>query len=164
VICNRPLDPLLSELLHANRICVPLEHDLTGEHNLYGGNLFAADQSAAKRNERGFSTGIMGIPSIDVARRSFPVVLDSLYALARSLGTRQPSPWYDQPAANYVLHKLNEADFGVLTPRVVTPVLLDRPLADIPRNGFAHFGGGVGSADPNLPLMRAYLELLRNTV
>jgi hypothetical protein len=89
--------------------------------------------------------------------------LDSLYALSRSLGTRQPSPWYDQPTANYVLHKLNELDGDILTPRVTTPVLHDHPLTEVPRNGFAHFGGGVGTTDPNLPLIRAYLDLLRVT-
>jgi hypothetical protein len=106
----------------------------------------------------------MCIPSIEVARRSFPILLDSLYGFARSLGTRQPSPWYDQPLANYVLHKINEIDFNSMTTRVITPVLFDRPLADIPRIGFAHFGGGAGTADPNLPLMRSYLDLLRNSV
>jgi hypothetical protein len=164
VICNRPLQPLLFELLHADRICLPLEHDLLGEHNLYGANLFAADEAAQKRGVRGASTGVMGLPNIAVARRSFPILLDSLYALSRALGTRQPSPWYDQPVANYVLHKLNELDGGILTPRVTTPVLFDRPLTEIPRNGFAHFSGGVGTADPNLGLMRSYLELLRATL
>jgi hypothetical protein len=164
VICNRPLEPLLFALLYANRICVPLEHDLMGDHNLYGANLFGADDAATKRHQRGFSTGIIGIPNTQVARRVFPTLLDSLYALARSLGTRQLSPWHDQPLVNYLLYKTGEANVELLTQLVITPVLFDRPLADIPRIGFAHFGGGGNMGDPNLPLMRAYLDLLRNTV
>lgn len=161
VICDRPVEGVLREIRRAGRLCVPLEHDLLGAHNFYGATLFAADPSARPRSDRGFSSGLIGIPDMAVARRNFPAILRCLYAQARLAGTRHPSDWYDQPAANYVLHKTDAADFAVMTPRVVTPVDTSRPVAAIPRLGFAHFCGGVGNTSAKLPAMRAYLDLLR---
>jgi hypothetical protein len=161
VICDRPLDPVLRAIHRANRLCVALEHDLLGTHNFYGGNLFAADRTARPRNERGFSAGLIGIPHMGVARRNFPSILTSLYALARTTGTRHPSDWYDQPILNYVLNKTDEADYAVMTPRVVTPVDLTAPLGNIRRLGFAHFSAGVGNTAIKLPAMRAYIDRLR---
>jgi hypothetical protein len=164
VVCNRPLEPLLFALAQSQRLCVPLEHELMGEHNHYGASLFTADETAQRRSPRGFSTCVLGIPSMAVAQRSFPLILDSLYGLARSLGTRQPMPGYDQPVANYVLHKTNAADFELLSPQVITPVRPERPVTEIPRLGFAHFGGPAAGGDPNVPALRAYLDHLRRTL
>lgn len=161
VICDRPVEGLLRDIHRSSRICVALEHDLLGTHNFYGGNLFAADRTARPRNERGASSGLLGIPDMETARRSFPAILSSLYAIARTAGTRHPSDWYDQPVVNYVLNKTDAADFSVMTPRVVTPVDLTAPLSTMPRLGFAHFCGGVGNTAAKLPAMRAYLDLLR---
>ena len=139
---------------------MPLEYDLLGAHNYYGPYLFIADPTARPRNERGFSSGLIGIPNIAVARTTFPAILGTMYGLARVGQTRDPSLWYDQPPANYVLHKLDAADYSVMTPRVVTPVDQSQPVSAIPRLGFAHFCGGVGATETKLPAMRAYLDLL----
>jgi hypothetical protein len=161
VICDQPVEPVLREIHAASRICVPLEYDLLGAHNYYGPYLFAADPTAKPRNERGFSSGLIGIPNVAVARRTFPAILHTMYRLARGGKTREPSLWFDQPPANYVMNKLDAADYGVLTPRVVTPVDQTQPVSAIPRLGFAHFCGGVGATDTKLPPMRAYMDLLR---
>ncbi|MBS0640917.1 MAG: hypothetical protein U1E70_23580 [Acetobacteraceae bacterium] len=163
VICDRPIEGLLRRIHRANRLCVALEHDLLGNHNFYGANLFASDPTARPRHERGFTSGIIGIPHIGVARQTFPSVLNTLYGIARAMGTRQPSDWYDQPTFNYVLNKLDAANVEVLTPHVVTPVDLTVPVNNIPRLGFAHFCGGVGNTVVKLPAMRGYLDLLRQT-
>ena len=160
VICDRPVEPVLRDIHAASRICVPLEYDLLGDHTYYGPYLFASDPTARPRNERGFSSGLIGIPNIAVARRTFPAIVGTMYGLARAGQTRDPSLWYDQPPANYVLHKLDAADYSVLTPRVVTPVDQSQPVSAIPRRGFAHFCGGVGATETKLPAMRAYLDLL----
>ncbi len=161
VICDRPVEPVLRRIHHAGRICVALEHDLLGAHNFYGANLFAADPTARPRDTRGCSSGLIGIPDMATARRSFPAIITSLYGTARVAGNRHPSEWYDQPVVNYVLHKTDTADFTTLTPYVVTPVDVTAPLSTIRRLGFAHFCGGVGNTETKLPAMRAYLDLLR---
>jgi len=163
VICNRPVLPMLTELLQAHHVSLPLEHDFHAPDDFYGANLLAEDDIARRRDPRGMCAGLIGIPGIAAAERCFPAILDSLYARARALGTREPSPWLDQPAANYVLRKTGAVDCTILTARVVTPVDTTQPAAAIPRLGFAHFSGGVGDAVRKLPLMRAYLELLRQT-
>lgn len=165
VICNAPLDRLLGELSRASRVSVPLEMDLKGNHNYYGGVLFNLDPTAPIRNERGFSAGLMGIPCTEVARQSFPVILESLYGLTRQQKDRSvmASIFQDQGVANYVMHKTDAADFDIMTRHVTTPVGFDRPLTEIPRLGLAHFCGGIGDAGRKLPSMRAYLALLRNT-
>lgn len=164
VICNRPLDDLLLRLFQAERLCVPLEHDLLGQHNFYGADLFAADDAAWPRHHRGSSSGIIGIPSMAVAKRTFPAILRSLYGLARARGTREISAWYDQPTANYVLHMIDAADYDVMTDHVVTPVNQSQPVSSIPRLSLAHFCGGVGNTGPKLPLMQSYLQFLRSTL
>ncbi len=163
VICNAPTDPLLVELSRANRVCVPLEMDLRGSHNYYGGVLFNIDPTAPARHERGFSVGLMGIPCTEVARQAFPTILESMYGLARQQKDRSAMGgiFQDQGIANYVMHKTDAADFDIMTRRVATPVEFKRPLTEIPRLGFAHFCGGIGDAGMKLPSMRAYLALLR---
>lgn len=163
IICNAPIGGLLVELARAHRIAVTLELDLLGDHNYYGAILFNSDTTAARRHERGFSAGLMGIPSVDVARATFPAILESMYGLARQQTDRAAMSWifHDQGVANYVLHKTGLVDFEIMTPRVTTPVDFNRPLSEIPRLGFAHFCGGVGNAAMKLPSMRAYMDLLR---
>ncbi|HVZ08802.1 hypothetical protein [Rhodopila sp.] len=158
VLCDQPIGGLLRAIHRADRLCLALEDDLLGTHNLYGANLFAADQTARPRNERGATAGLIGIPDIHLARRSFPVVLSCLYALARGTGTRQPLEWYDQPVLNYVLHKTDAAAFDVLTPRVVPQVDPAVSPSGTRRLGFAHFGGDAGD---RLAAMRGYLAWLR---
>ena len=163
-ICNAPLDPLLGALARGQRVSVPLEMDLRGDHNYYGAPLFNADPTATIRNDRGFSAGLMGIPSTDVARQTFPTIVDSMYGLSRQQKDRKAlgAIFLDQGIANYVMHKTDAADFEIMTRHVVTPVDFQRPLADIERRGFAHFCGGIGDAALKLPAMRAYLTLLRS--
>ena len=163
VICNRPVGDLLLALSRGNRISVPLELDLLGSHNYYGRVLFENDSAATPRHAQGFSAGLIGIPSMEVALQTFPTIRDSIYGVIRRLGNRASMGriFHDQGVANYVLHKTDAADFAIMTPRVVTPVDSQRPLTEIPRLGFAHFCGGVGEAGMKLPAMRAYLALLR---
>jgi len=163
VICDRPVRDLLLELARGTRISVPLELPLLGGQGYYGDILFQNDPSAIPRHERGFSTGLMGIPNIEVARRTFPIIRDCIYGYAGSLEKRSDigNIFYDQGVANYVMHKTDAADFGVLTPRVRTPVDFNRPANEMQPLGFAHFCGGVGDAGRKLPAMRAYLDFLR---
>ena len=163
VICNAPIDSLLIELASATKISVPLEMDLAGEHNYYGSVLFKADPTAPRRHERGFSAGILGIPSIDIARATFPLILESMYGFARIQNDRgiMGPMFHDQGIANYVLHKTGLVDFGIMTRRVTTPVGFEPDQSGIPRLGLAHFCGGVGDAAKKLPSMRAYLNVLR---
>lgn len=164
IVCNAPIDMLLRELSRARRIGVPLEMDLIGDHNYYGSLLFNVDKTARIRNDCGFSAGLIGIPSIEVARQTFPTIVDSMYGLARQQKDRKAmgSIFHDQGIANYVVHKTDAADFEIMTRHTVTPVDFQRPLSEIERRGFAHFCGGVGDADLKLPTMRAYVALLRS--
>ncbi len=163
MICDRPISDMLLELARGSRISVPLELPLLGGQGYYGDMLFQDDPTAIARNERGFSAGIMGIPDIEVARRTFPVIRDAIYGYASQLEDRtgMGRMFHDQGVANYVMHKMDAADFGILTPRVVTPIDFSRPAHEIPRRGLAHFCGGVGDANRKLPAMRAYYEFLR---
>lgn len=163
IVCNAPIEPLLRILARTQRICVPLELDLRGAHNYYGSLLFATDTAAPIRNDRGFSAGLLGIPSTEIARQTFPLILDSMFGLARQQPRRESmdSIFYDQGIANYVMHKTDAADFDIMTQHVVTPVDFHRPLSTIERRGFAHFCGGVGDAQLKLSAMRAYVAHLR---
>lgn len=164
VICNQPVADLLMELSRADRISLPLEMDLLGSHNYYGAVLFGFDPSAVPRHERGFSAGLMGVPSLDVAQGIFPTILDCLYGLTgrQTQRSNMHDIFHDQGIANYVVHKTDAADFEIMTRRVVTPVRFSRPVNEIPSIGFAHFCGGVGDAAMKLPSMRAYVEFLRS--
>jgi hypothetical protein len=164
VICNRPLDSILPALLQANRVCVPLGLERLDQPDVYGNHLFAADVPERPRNGRGFSTNVIGIPDLPVARRSFPVIVDSLYGLARSQGTRELGSRADQPVANYVLHKTDDVDFEFMTELVATPGSAEQPLSEIPRIGFTHFVEWEDAPNQKLSLMRAYLDLLRNSL
>ncbi len=163
VICDRPIRELLLELARASRISVPLELPLLGGQGYYGDVLFQNDPAAMARNERGFSAGIIGIPDIEAAQQTFPVIRDAIYGFSSHLEDRSHigQIFHDQGVANYVMHKMDAADFSILTPRVMTPTDFNQPVHEISRRGFAHFCGGVGDANKKLPAMRAYYEFLR---
>ena len=166
VICNRPVGALLLELVRGTRVSVPLEMDLLGSHNYYGRILFDRDPAAAPRHERGFSAGLIGIPNIEIARQTFPAIRDAIYGLARQQKNRAAMGpiFHDQGVANYVMHKMDAAEFDILTRRVLTPVDNQVALTDLPRLGFAHFCGGVGDAGKKLPSMQAYVAMLAGGV
>ncbi len=160
VIFDRPIEPLLVEVLQARRLCVFAEDHLHNKGDFYGAKLFAADPGFAPANERGFSTGVIGIPDVAAAAEPF----DALLALAMAQCARHGTsglPAFDQRFANYLFHKLIDYDDTVINRHETYCNGRDPDPAR--RLGLAHFAGGLGNATPKLARMSAYLATLLQT-
>ena len=157
VIFDAPIERLLAEIVLAQRLCVFAEDDLMHPLDFYGATLVVADPSFTPRHERGFSTGVLGIPDPGCAA-PFRALLALAEAQAVRSGVRG-STAFDQRFANYLMHKLTDFDDIVLNRHETYCNGREPDLAR--RLGLAHFAGGVGNAGPKLARMQAYLTALQ---
>jgi len=161
VLCVAPIGKILQSVLAAPAMCAVLEHDLFSLDGYYGANLFRDDPTARPKIPSGLNTGVLGLPNIEAVRHVFSAIRRHALPIALANGSRDWSGCYDQPVANYVLHKAFSFDADVLKGRVRSS--LYEPDVAFLEGGpeFFHFSGGVGAADPKLIQMRACMKRLR---
>jgi hypothetical protein len=164
VFCDGPLGELMAALGRVPGIHVRSEGrldegSLQSSGHWFGWRLLAADGIPFDPSAPGFSSGVIGLADATVARDSFDAILHSAYDHAERTGNRHHYAGYDQPFANYVLHKSGRFDTRLLD-QVVRLHRVAHDRISIPDPGHAtglvHFTGGVGMAAPKREAMARY--------
>ena len=168
IVCDQPIDGLMTALMQSDRIQVRSEGRLDeGEPETnghwFGWRLLAADNVPFDPVAPGFSSGAIGFANAAVAQDSFAAILASVYGHAAVTSSRHTFAGYDQPFANYVLRKRDRFATALLDPLL----RLHRADADDVATPFAsaatglvHFTAGVGLPAPKRAAMARYLKAL----
>ncbi|MBP2294265.1 fascin domain-containing protein [Azospirillum rugosum] len=108
-------------------------------------------------DERGFNSGIIGIPSISDHARTLLKIRDTIYRYAQAKSNRRALSHFDQAIANYVAFKTSSFDLDLLSDKVRW-VDADVLCGGKQRLGFVHFWGASDKAKE----MSRYVDHLSN--
>ncbi len=163
IIAASSLAPLLTDLLHQDKICFACEyHETRDTHNVpddtlnwFGRPLFAVDPDWSGRIKC-LNSGLIGFTQVSEAERVFPLVL----AVITQYQTHGPQKLrsYDQAYASYVVQKLGGGQPDFLN-RYVQLLSHKPPDAGVRHYSLVHFNYGVGYAK-KLEAMQAYFDAL----
>ena len=135
----------------------------------YGRELFQEDESVTSDPAFGFTTGILLFIDNVQASPTLRQVRNVIIQQSEMFDGRNIMRCFDQPAANYVLHKLEKPSPDILTANVrnfdmgkrhVPDEELEEYCCSIEQFPILHFAGGVGAYDWKLDAMIRYSECL----
>ncbi|NHN87051.1 hypothetical protein [Acetobacter conturbans] len=138
----------------------------------YGRELFQEDETVKTFPSFGFTTGILMFRDKKSAEPALKQIRDVIILQGETFGARSHHMrCFDQPAANYVLHKLEQPDPEILTLNVCNFDMKQRHVSDNDLVEYAisiaafpilHFAGGVGAYEWKLEAMVRYHNALKS--
>jgi hypothetical protein len=162
---HAPLTDIFSQALHDKQTTIHVfnEFDEPWTADYWGRELFNDDPGAIPPTY-GFTTGIMLYRNLACISASLKAVRDTIMRQSSVWGTRHMLRCYDQPVANYVMHKFESLDSALMTANTRN---FDMRLNGADNDTYdayvsslgepiLHFAGGVGAYDWKVGAMRRY--------
>jgi hypothetical protein len=167
ILCDRPLEPLLAQLVRSDAVHACAEGAIGEGHpdsagHWFGWRLMAEDDMPFDRDAPGFSAGALGFASAEAAAAPFSLLLRSIYADASAPDGGHRLQGRDQAFANYVLRKLGRIELRAMS-HALRLHRLDTGQGTAPdpaaARGMVHFLGAPAAEKRDA--MAAYAAALR---
>lgn len=169
VIAQSDINNILLEAISnmENSIHVFTETNRPDDAQYWGKDLFHDDPNAHSPSY-GFSTGLMLYRNIPSVGNLLTLIRETIFRQSRELTTRQTIRCFDQPVANYIIHKLGEPESKLLDANVKNFDMKFRDASEEDYGNYAnnisvpllHFAGGVGAYDWKLGAMQRHAAWL----
>lgn len=169
VIAQESLSEVFLEAISnmKNSIHVFSETDRPDDEQYWGKDLFHDDPNTHTPTY-GFSTGLMLYRDLLSVGLLLTLIRETIFRQSRELKTRETIRCFDQPVANYILHKLGEPESKLLDENVKN---FDMKFMDANKEDYKnyakhisvpllHFAGGVGAYEWKLNAMRRHAAWL----
>lgn len=169
IIISSPIDDLFYDIIKDNTsdISVLKETDHPFSEKYWGRELFEED-SYSKIPDYGFSTGIILYRNNERLKNSFLAVRKTIERQSLIFGHRDIFRCYDQPIANYIMHKFEKTDYRIMekyacnydsSKESVEYVEYEKYILSLSVS-IVHFCGGVGAYNWKLNAMKKFFDWL----
>ena len=160
VVCDAPLEPMLTTVVTLERMSAPLEETTSLRTNPSVGATLIQRAGLAPRWACGLNTGTIGMPNLYACAEHLELMRTILTNHTDIFG-REQFTWGDQEVINYVSYQSAHFDTQALL-RFVRYGWQGDEFDGTRRLGLVHFWPGI-EGRPKQDRMRDYLETLRAT-